>query len=309
MSDNENEKSVTRDPGDSGAAEASEESTSPFPSWRVVVTSRWAMIAVLAVSFGLVALSPPSRELLARYRAQIWASTAVERLERDDRDGALEAINKALDWLPDSPQLLLQRADILTEQQKLQEALADVNRALEAAPQYSRALSQRATLYYRLDRHDEAIADLDRTVELWPEGEQTPLNLRAYLFALMNVRLEDALADIDRAIELARQPGAELLDTRGYLLLKLGRPNEALDDLNNAIDQAEQDVQSNRKSKQFKQLPEAVRKRRNRLYDEMLAVLYHHRGEAYEALEEPEKAESDLARADELGYDPSRGVE
>ena len=36
--------------------------------------------------------------------------------------------------------------------------------------------------------------------------------------------------------------------------------------------------------------------------------MYHHRGEIYQKLGQSEKAETDIRRAENLGYDPAHGV-
>ena len=42
--------------------------------------------------------------------------------------------------------------------------------------------------------------------------------------------------------------------------------------------------------------------------DQQFSVILHHRGEAYAALGEEEKADADIAKAIELGFNPDEGI-
>jgi len=42
--------------------------------------------------------------------------------------------------------------------------------------------------------------------------------------------------------------------------------------------------------------------------DHSLGVMYHHRGEIYQTLGEKDKADIDIRRGENLGYDPAHGV-
>jgi tetratricopeptide (TPR) repeat protein len=80
----------------------------------------------------------------------------------------------------------------------------------------------------------EAVAASSRAIELQP-GFAGAWNARAYARALMSdpKQWPLALEDVRRALGLEELP--TYYDTRGYLLLRLGRPQEALDDVERAV--------------------------------------------------------------------------
>ena len=154
--------------------------------------------------------------------------------------------------------------------------------------------------------------DADEAVRLEP-NDGGALNGRAYLCALLGKELKKGLADIDRALQ--QQPGnAAFLDTRGYLLFKQGDYEEALRDLDKAIKGGELEYESyqqeerrsnpgRRMNMTREQFAGALKQMR-----ESLGVMYHHRGEVYEALKRGEDAAEEKARGIEYGYNPEQGV-
>jgi tetratricopeptide (TPR) repeat protein len=95
----------------------------------------------------------------------------------------------------------------------------------------------------------------------------------------------------------AHDSDPEMLDTRGYLLHLLNRNEEALADLQRAIDRLKND---------FNQDPFDSLKRMQ--IRRSLAVMYHHRGLVFEQLGRTAEAEQDRKHGDRLGYDPQHGV-
>ena len=74
-------------------------------------------------------------------------------------------------------------------------------------------------------------------------------NLLAYMRALAGIELDDALLDIDRALKF--DSNGSLLDTKGWVLHRLGRNEEALQILNQALEDLESNWRSNQKLEQF----------------------------------------------------------
>ncbi len=175
----------------------------------------------------------------------------------------------------------------------------------------------RAWIQQRRGKSREAIADCKTAIDLCPPGQgevlASLLNTRAYICALSGLELETGLKDVNRALE-GQQDNSEILDTRGYLLLKSGKPEPALADLQSAI-------RSQEEKRRDLTLwirdadPQAFRSdtRQSWRYtmeemDRSLAVMYRHRGEVYEKLGKAEKARTDFERATQLGYNPANGV-
>jgi len=157
----------------------------------------------------------------------------------------------------------------------------------------AKALIGRSWVNVRLKRSREALDDSNRAVQFSPAA--VTWNSRAYVRAVLNTELDDGLADIDRALTFG--PGnAEFLDTRGYLLHRLGRDKEALAEMDRALAQWNQVDRT--------EMDQAARLE----LDHSLAVMYHHRGEIYQSLGQNDKAEADIRRGENLGYNPAHGV-
>lgn len=182
--------------------------------------------------------------------------------------------------------LFLKRAERnLQEHGDTREALRNLTRAIELDPKNVEAYFVRAALLGNLHHYEEAAADYSRVIELEPD-HATALNNRAYNLALAGKELEQSLADVEKALKLAG-PNEAFLDTRGYLLYLLDRPEEALKDLDAALDE----VQS-----------------RPRRRGDGAGEIYYHRGLVHRRLGNSDSAEQDFRRAKELGFQPPQPV-
>lgn len=235
----------------------------------------------------LVLFGGPLLLAIARSEVSEWnLAASYERQLQERLDDARPLLDTAIRWSPNRGDLYLRRAQLTISSGDAQAALADSDRAVELARNDSQRFSDSSALL--------ALA----------------LNQRAYASALCRHNLDQALADIEEAIQIAGE-NESFLDTRGYIHLRMGQLPEATADIEEAVRMAEADYKKTRKVYlQF--LRSAVDKRTaQRLLkqlDETFAVLYHHRGELYEALGKTEEAQADIDRAKRLGYSPERGV-
>jgi len=304
-------------------------------------------LVILGILLGVVLPIVFGPRLLAMARdllAQWLATRAQQRLMEGDREGALADFNRAIDWNPNAWALYLQRANLRRELSDLPGSLDDLNSAIDRNPRawaafllraevrqkmdkldeslvdYTEAIGMldrkhelvrwqaqirgrsemlaeahagRSWAYVRLGRARDAINDATQAVQLAPSA--ATLNIRAYARAVLNTELNEGLADIERALA-SRPDDAAFLDTRGYLLHRLERYAEALPVMDLAITRSEHSDRTN--------LDQAAQLE----LDHSLAVMYHHRGEIYEKLGQKDRAEADLRRGENLGYDPARGV-
>lgn len=283
----------------------------PSPrTWRSSTAWRWTLrvslvlagMAIVAI-FGL--LTGGKREL-----ANVSLAYAYGNYSDGDLPGAIGWLDQGIAWFPDDSMLFFTRAQFREESHDLEGSLADYNRVIELAPDFALAYSERSRVYQRMDRHAEAIADLERARDLRPTGEASPLNDLAYGRALAGVDLEQGLAEIQQAIEQEKNSREiySFLDTRGLLYHLLGRNEEALVDLNRAIELAESARGKDLARAAEQKLRETQMAWLKQMLDRPLAVLYHHRSEVHRALEHAEQADFDLRRGDELGYSRELGV-
>lgn len=306
------------------------------PSFPIAQLVRWGFLAasILLVG-GYCASSPPAAEV-AR-----WYSAAAEEamLDREYAQAA-QWYATALEWDPDNLEFHFQRANALLDAGEAEQALAALGEIAEPLQDQPAVWTLRARILQRLGRHEEAVAEMDRSVQLAKEAlaelkvagaeadvlqratDQLALHLnnQAYFQAVGRVDLEDALQKADQALSLTLAervlPAAGnrevILDTRGYLRLLLGEANGARQDLEAAVLLAERSYRRFLAAEAMLSrnlLDQRAFDLRRRLEEENLAVLYHHRGEAYRKLGRLRDAELDFARAQRLGYDPARGVQ
>ncbi len=193
-------------------------------------------------------------------------------------------------------------------------ARSQLDSAIRWTPHHSDLYTKRAHAMISLGDAEAALPDCDRAVELarqeHPGSLAIALNQRAYAYALCDRHLDEALENIEEAIQTVGG-NESFLDTRGYIYLRLDQLQKAQADIEAAVQLAEANYKKIR-NEYRSQLRSAIDtrpvQRLIKQLDEMFAVLYHHRGELYEALGRTNEAASDLARAARLGYDPQRGV-
>ena len=258
-----------------------------------------------------------------------WYEAAADEADLDGDDAtAVQYVSQALRWCPTDPRLRIRRAELRLKIRDFPGSLADCNQALEVARggDSVQALVQRMLTYQRMGRHADALNDTDRIVQLASQAPNrqfqlgdgavlsypVALNYRAYARALANQDPEKGLDDIKQAFDLrGSDDDFAFLDTRGYLYYLAGDIKAALRDMERAVRLAESALADFR-GLQTEQLARGIDikllRRQTELFEQNLAVLYHHRGLVYQKLGRGQDAAQDLARADELGYDPENGV-
>ncbi len=270
------------------------------------------LIAVIVGVVGFVMfLVPEGRSMMAQRQLKL----AQEKIANDDLPGALPHLERALEWAPNQPKVRLLVAHLRLQAGDAEGALKEYDAYIELNPNYPGAYTGRAEVFRRLGRYDEAIADTNTAVKLSPDNDHAVLNNRAYTRAIANKELDPALNDIQRALQLAPQPKSDLdetramyLDTRGFIYHRLGREDEALADLDEAITFYRQMFPAMVKVAKSQDLGTKQLAQIKKSWQQNLAVMLHHRGEVYQAQGQEELAKKDLEQADVLGYDPANGV-
>ncbi|MCW4461822.1 DUF3857 domain-containing protein [Sphingomonas sp. BT-65] len=152
-------------------------------------------------------------------------------------DKAIADADAARELDPGSSTAISTAINLRGEKGQRAEALEMVERQIEAAgkdkPDF---LSLKADLLADDGRADEALAVLDAAVTAHP-GNPALLNSRCWLKGTRQLALDTALKDCTRAIELSDNP-APALDSRAMVYFRLGRTEEALGDLDAALDTA-----------------------------------------------------------------------
>jgi tetratricopeptide (TPR) repeat protein len=258
--------------------------------------------AVILPALLLPEIAPAIRQLVVEWSLE----QALEREARDDLAGAIGEIGRAIRWHGEDVDLLCMRSMLRLEDRDAAGALEDAGRAAAIAPTSPQPLRVRALAHVVLGNADAALADAELVVDIAAPGDPDALNHRAYIRALVGRDLPEALADIDAAIASQGDAAPELLDTRGFILHLLGRTQEAIDQLNVAIDRMQQNRR--RLTGLSGRVERTELARRLRMLDHGLAVMLHHRALACEKAGLEEQAKQDFSLAKKKGFDPSRGI-
>jgi tetratricopeptide (TPR) repeat protein len=307
---------------DPTSGERSAERPPRGPAARAVL--RWIMLAgFLAAAWVYFDVGTRARNLIGDYLCQ----EGIRQLRRNDLEGALASLDRAVDWAPKNARAVMIRMRLHLELRNWEEALEDSHRAAELDDTGHDWVDVRLRALQGLRRHRDTAAFCSEMLKRGLGERITMLNSRAYARAQGNFELNEALTDIDEAIAanqaaydvLVGKRSAEealsmhtsmaaLIDTRGYVLLKLDRPKEALADFEKAIGESDEalDLLARRDQADRREgVSQAMIERRAKRFDESRAVMYHHRGEARQKLGQTEQAREDFAEADDLGYDPT----
>lgn len=94
---------------------------------------------------------------------------AEEKNQEGDYKNAFLLYSKAIEVLPNDPNLFSARGIILFHLDKKEDALSDLDKAVELEPNYSYRYSSRAYIKASLKMTEEAIEDYKRCTELDPE--------------------------------------------------------------------------------------------------------------------------------------------
>jgi tetratricopeptide (TPR) repeat protein len=256
---------------------------------------RWLVLLFLLALVGPCAIVQGPREV---GRWQLAA--ALRHRVAGDNDRAYARIESALRWLPDSTDLLLQRAAWRLEDGDPAAALEDANRAVELSRSDWRVRMYRSHVLQHAGRRAEAVEDW-KWIDLRSNASGVPprsqaLNGLAYARAVAQKDLDEALVNVNRALELEPEQPA-YLDTRGYIHYLRGQYAQALPDMNAAVGGMERMLLL---AKRERRQPVVGPQFRDFTEERGVAVVRFHRALVLLALGRETEAEIDLARVREL---------
>jgi tetratricopeptide (TPR) repeat protein len=130
-------------------------------------------------------------------------------------------------------QLILAEAQLLREANRPKEAFDLVGRALDRLPNDPDLLYDYAMLAEKIDRVDILEASLRKLIEIRPEHAHA-YNALGYSLADRNERLPEARELIEKALKLAPDD-AFIIDSMGWVLYRQGKPKDALGYLRRAF--------------------------------------------------------------------------
>jgi len=167
------------------------------------------------------------------YQERAWLLQAL-----GDKPRALADLKAARDLDPGNSEVLAAFAVLDAKLGGKEGALAQLQERIDAEGEdQASLLSTKASVLAWGKDADAAIAASDAAVEKRP-GNARLLNGRCWIKGTLDVQLDTALKDCTRAIELGeRGEAAMALDSRALVYLRMSRLDEALADVNAALEQ------------------------------------------------------------------------
>jgi tetratricopeptide (TPR) repeat protein len=157
-----------------------------------------------------------------------WVNRAFVRAAQRQTSAAIDDVNEALQWEPDSNKLLLIRSRWLREAGRLQEARADYDRALQRPP--VTADDWVSVALARLPGEPQrALADL-QSAETLHGASSTILQSMAHVYSEHLQQPAEAMRMLDRLLE-AQPRFQKALAGRAVLHARAGRTQNAREDL------------------------------------------------------------------------------
>ena len=153
----------------------------------------------------------------------------------DQIEMARQRLSSARDNLPDERErLYVMEAEALARHEQLDTSLQVYREALVFFPDSIQLLYSRSLIFDQLDDIESAERDLRQLLSLDPDNV-TALNALGYTLANRTDRYQEAYELIERAYQ-ARPEDAAIIDSMGWVLYRLGKPLEALEYLQKAMD-------------------------------------------------------------------------
>jgi tetratricopeptide (TPR) repeat protein len=191
------------------------------------------MTKSLLCFFTLIILTAPA---LAQRTAEEYLKASYARLKTRDLDGAIAALDKAIELNPNFAQAYLQRSRLLVMKGATDASLADLDKAILINPDFTDAYPERARLRMMKNDAAGALSDLDNAIVRGYRSDTIYSQRVSLRMATGNVK--GALADADTAISLNPDRIGHYL-ARGAVKDATGDIDGALSDYNYIIDRFE----------------------------------------------------------------------
>lgn len=171
---------------------------------------------------------PNNRDLKMVYASQL--------ADTGNADAALQQVKSMLTGKPEDREVYIALAQMYSRLKRWPEAEEAINKAdqLSTKPedkQYTAFV--KGSIFERQKKYEPAEQEFKRILSSDPQNAMT-LNYYGYMLADRGVRLDEALAYIKKAVELDPANGA-YLDSLGWAYYKLGKYDQAEENLNKAL--------------------------------------------------------------------------
>ncbi len=188
------------------------------------------LLAIAAsIPTGLVASDFLS--LQRQTKAEGYFNSGVEKIDRDDLQGALLELDQAIRLNPNYVEALSSRGNVHFALGSVEEAFEDLHKAMHLDPNYAEAYINRGVIRSIVDP-EGAISDFDKALQIDPKNTLAYFNRGS--FYSRQGDLQQAVSDLSKAIDI-NPDFVEAYNVRGETYSQLLNFNPAIEDFNKAI--------------------------------------------------------------------------
>ena len=128
-------------------------------------------------------------------RSELWITKGVIERRLSHPDKALYSFDQSLRYAPDAVPAMLQKADLLKELKRYQEALTILSKLAAQQPDNKQIAVLETQVLYKAGKHSAAVRNSQALIQDFPDDQQ--LHLYLALLALDYNRLEDSRAILE----------------------------------------------------------------------------------------------------------------
>jgi tetratricopeptide (TPR) repeat protein len=186
---------------------------------------------------------PTAKAILESQLSARYVLSALEQLEAGEFDSSRKSLETAVAWsdkIATSDELLQLQLYYWVLGGEPEKAIAEVTKA-KGLERFDLANSA-YTLFFSIRDFQNALTCTKVLLEHPDLSTVEKLNLTAYVRSLAKVELDQALLDIETAVKVDNSPS--VVDTKAWVLHGLGRNEEALTVINDAIERAEKAIKA-----------------------------------------------------------------
>lgn len=198
----------------------------------VVLMSVFTIWLMLGTTPALAAPVLPADPSKSAFDAGVWAYQSGQFAE------AVQVFTEAIEADPQLASAYSNRCLAELQQALEEQAIADCTHSLELNPTNPNDYLNRGLAYYRLMQPQAALADFNQVLELMPEDHRGYYNRGLARFDLEDY--EGAVSDYDQSLihspALPNARKADIYNDQAVAYLALNRPQQALADLNQALE-------------------------------------------------------------------------
>lgn len=172
-----------------------------------------------------------------RHMADGYNNRGISRRILGIYPGAIEDFSKAIELIPNDPNLFVNRANVYRDMKTFDQAIAEYAKAIGIKATHSPAYVGRGHIYMMKNDTVNALADFSKAIEINPQESEAYYNRGTLHFGKQE--FAKAIPDFDKYISLNTAPPSAISDghiNRGISYAMTGNLPKALEDFTKAIE-------------------------------------------------------------------------